>query len=205
MFLQKKTICTLVHSKNSADLLSITARLYCITQDYHIHRNPNAPSQKGIFCNSNKFALLLGFDGMIGNLRHLAPDEMGSFLLTPFIKFFIPFAKAAHVNVKIKHLNIVAHFFMDEMSILERVHTANPGAVVMVIHIPAADAVKNGRAFRHSREFTVFVSNKNLTTGGTGLAARDLESYLALAPKAPDAKELKARVAQLRHKAARLN
>jgi regulator of sirC expression with transglutaminase-like and TPR domain len=38
-----------------------------------------------------------------------------------------------------------------------------------------------------------------------GLAARDLESYLALAPKAPDAKELKARVAQLRHKAARLN
>jgi regulator of sirC expression with transglutaminase-like and TPR domain len=38
-----------------------------------------------------------------------------------------------------------------------------------------------------------------------GLAARDLESYLALAPKAPDAKELEGRVAQLRHKAARLN
>lgn len=38
-----------------------------------------------------------------------------------------------------------------------------------------------------------------------GLAARDLESYLALAPRAPDAEELKGRVAQLRHKAARLN
>jgi regulator of sirC expression with transglutaminase-like and TPR domain len=38
-----------------------------------------------------------------------------------------------------------------------------------------------------------------------GLAARDLESYLALAPKAPDAKELEGRVAQLRLKAARLN
>jgi len=38
-----------------------------------------------------------------------------------------------------------------------------------------------------------------------GLAARDLESYVALAPKAPDAEELKSRVAQLRHKAARLN
>jgi regulator of sirC expression with transglutaminase-like and TPR domain len=38
-----------------------------------------------------------------------------------------------------------------------------------------------------------------------GLAARDLESYLALAPKATDAKELESRVTQLRHKAARLN
>jgi regulator of sirC expression with transglutaminase-like and TPR domain len=38
-----------------------------------------------------------------------------------------------------------------------------------------------------------------------GLAARDLESYLALAPKAPDAKDIEARAAQLRHKATRLN
>jgi regulator of sirC expression with transglutaminase-like and TPR domain len=38
-----------------------------------------------------------------------------------------------------------------------------------------------------------------------GLAARDLESYLALAPRAPDAEELKARVAELQRKAARLN
>jgi regulator of sirC expression with transglutaminase-like and TPR domain len=38
-----------------------------------------------------------------------------------------------------------------------------------------------------------------------GLAARDLESYLALAPKAPDAVALKERVAELKHKAARLN
>ena len=38
-----------------------------------------------------------------------------------------------------------------------------------------------------------------------GLAARDLESYLALAPGAKDVEELGARLAQLRHKAARLN
>jgi len=38
-----------------------------------------------------------------------------------------------------------------------------------------------------------------------GLAARDLESYLALAPQAKDAEELAARVATLRHRAARLN
>lgn len=38
-----------------------------------------------------------------------------------------------------------------------------------------------------------------------GLAARDLESYLALAPSAKDTEELAARVAQLRHKASRLN
>jgi regulator of sirC expression with transglutaminase-like and TPR domain len=38
-----------------------------------------------------------------------------------------------------------------------------------------------------------------------GLAARDLESYLALAPSARDAEELAARVAQLKHQAARLN
>ena len=38
-----------------------------------------------------------------------------------------------------------------------------------------------------------------------GLAARDLESYLALAPKAKDADELAARVATLRQQAARLN
>jgi regulator of sirC expression with transglutaminase-like and TPR domain len=38
-----------------------------------------------------------------------------------------------------------------------------------------------------------------------GLAARDLESYLALAPKAPDGEELGGRVVQLRQKAARLN
>jgi regulator of sirC expression with transglutaminase-like and TPR domain len=37
------------------------------------------------------------------------------------------------------------------------------------------------------------------------LAARDLESYLALAPKAPDAEELRRRVEELRTKAARLN
>jgi regulator of sirC expression with transglutaminase-like and TPR domain len=37
------------------------------------------------------------------------------------------------------------------------------------------------------------------------LAARDLESYLALAPRAPDGKGLKDRVAELRQKAARLN
>ena len=36
-------------------------------------------------------------------------------------------------------------------------------------------------------------------------AARDLEAYLALAPKAPDAKELAPRARQLREKAARLN
>lgn len=38
-----------------------------------------------------------------------------------------------------------------------------------------------------------------------GFAARDLESYLALAPKARDAEELAARAAQLRQQAARLN
>lgn len=38
-----------------------------------------------------------------------------------------------------------------------------------------------------------------------GLAARDLESYLSLAPRANDAEELAARAALLRHKAARLN
>ncbi len=38
-----------------------------------------------------------------------------------------------------------------------------------------------------------------------GLAARDLESYLALAPKAPDAEEIEARVAELRRKAERVN
>lgn len=38
-----------------------------------------------------------------------------------------------------------------------------------------------------------------------GLAARDIESYLALAPQAKDAEDLAARVAVLRHKAARLN
>jgi regulator of sirC expression with transglutaminase-like and TPR domain len=38
-----------------------------------------------------------------------------------------------------------------------------------------------------------------------GLAARDLESYLALAPGARDAEDLGARLAVLRHKAARLN
>jgi regulator of sirC expression with transglutaminase-like and TPR domain len=38
-----------------------------------------------------------------------------------------------------------------------------------------------------------------------GLAARDLESYLALAPQAKDAEDLAARVAGLRHRAARLN
>jgi len=37
------------------------------------------------------------------------------------------------------------------------------------------------------------------------LAARDLESYLSLAPRANDAEELAARAALLRHKAARLN
>jgi len=38
-----------------------------------------------------------------------------------------------------------------------------------------------------------------------GLAARDLESYLALAPQAKDADDLAARVAALRQRAARLN
>jgi regulator of sirC expression with transglutaminase-like and TPR domain len=38
-----------------------------------------------------------------------------------------------------------------------------------------------------------------------GLAARDLESYLSLAPRANDAEELAAQAAVLRHKAARLN
>jgi regulator of sirC expression with transglutaminase-like and TPR domain len=38
-----------------------------------------------------------------------------------------------------------------------------------------------------------------------GHAARDLESYLALAPQARDAEELQARVASLRQQAARLN
>lgn len=38
-----------------------------------------------------------------------------------------------------------------------------------------------------------------------GLAARDLESYLALAPGAKDAEELRARAASLRQQAARLN
>jgi len=38
-----------------------------------------------------------------------------------------------------------------------------------------------------------------------GLAARDLESYLALAPGAKDAEDLAARVALLRHRASRLN
>lgn len=37
------------------------------------------------------------------------------------------------------------------------------------------------------------------------LAARDLESYLALAPRAPDAKGLRDRVGELKQKAARLN
>ena len=38
-----------------------------------------------------------------------------------------------------------------------------------------------------------------------GLAAHDLESYLALTPRAKDAEELAARVAELRLKATRLN
>jgi regulator of sirC expression with transglutaminase-like and TPR domain len=38
-----------------------------------------------------------------------------------------------------------------------------------------------------------------------GLAARDLESYLALAPRAKDAEELLARVRELKWKAARVN
>jgi len=38
-----------------------------------------------------------------------------------------------------------------------------------------------------------------------GLAAHDIESYLALAPRAKDAEELAARVAQLKLKASRLN
>jgi regulator of sirC expression with transglutaminase-like and TPR domain len=38
-----------------------------------------------------------------------------------------------------------------------------------------------------------------------GLAARDLESYLALAPRAADAEDIAARAATLRQKAARLN
>jgi regulator of sirC expression with transglutaminase-like and TPR domain len=38
-----------------------------------------------------------------------------------------------------------------------------------------------------------------------GLAARDIESYLALAPQAKDTEDLAARVADLRHKASRLN
>jgi len=38
-----------------------------------------------------------------------------------------------------------------------------------------------------------------------GVAARDLESYLALAPRAKDAEELQARLAELKFKASRLN
>jgi regulator of sirC expression with transglutaminase-like and TPR domain len=38
-----------------------------------------------------------------------------------------------------------------------------------------------------------------------GLAARDIESYLSLAPQAKDAEDLAARVALLRHQASRLN
>ena len=48
-----------------------------------------------------------------------------------------------------------------------------------------------GRALRRARLLRV--------------AARDLESYLALAPRAKDAEELQARVAQLKFKASRLN
>jgi regulator of sirC expression with transglutaminase-like and TPR domain len=38
-----------------------------------------------------------------------------------------------------------------------------------------------------------------------GLATRDLEAYLALAPRGPEAEELAARIAMLRQKASRLN
>ena len=38
-----------------------------------------------------------------------------------------------------------------------------------------------------------------------GLAARDLEAYVALAPRAPDAEELRGRIDVMRQKASRLN
>ena len=113
MFLQEKPICALVDTKNPAHLNRILASFHGGTQDHHIDRHAQKTSQKGVFGNGDELAFLFRVFRLVGNFSHLTPDEGGPFFLAPLVKFFIPLAETALVDVEIIDGRIVTDLLID--------------------------------------------------------------------------------------------
>ena len=83
---------------------------------------------------------------MISDFSHLSPDEIDILLLNTLVELLITFAETAHVNIHL--INISIGFFLKQVGILKSIHTANARAILMIVLVPAANAVDNRNALR---------------------------------------------------------
>jgi hypothetical protein len=101
---------------------------------------------------------------LVGDFSHSAADKGCAFLLAAAIEFFVAFAEAAHVDVKIVDLGIMTHLFFDQVGVFQRIHAAHSGTVFVVVNIPAADAVQQCDAPGRSGKCAGIVAHEDFST-----------------------------------------
>ncbi len=175
MFLKEKSVCALVDAEYSTDIQGIVPGLHCRTEDDHIHRYPNFSPQECILANSDELSLFFRVGGLVGYLCDLAPDKDRPLFLASAVELLVPLSKAPHVDIKFVDFRMVPNLFLDQMGVLQSIHATNPGAVFVVVHVPAADTVQQSHTARSTGKLPVFVPDQDLAAGGSGGIAQSLK------------------------------
>ena len=96
-------------------------------------------ADKSIFDLYDEFAFFIGCTCSVVYLRHLAADEVGTFLQDPLVELLVAFEGRAHVDIEVVYFGAGA--FMDKVGEFQSLHATNDRAVLVVVLIPATHAV----------------------------------------------------------------
>ncbi len=69
----------------------------------------------------------------LGDFGHSAADEFRPLFEQAVIEFFVPFAEAAHIDIKVIDRSL--GFFAEKMGELQGVHAANAGTIGVVVFV----------------------------------------------------------------------
>ena len=137
--------------------------------------NAQAGARKRVLGDGDELARFGGGCGLVRDLGDLAPDENGALLLAAAVKLFVALSVTALVDVEIVDAGVVTDLLLDQVGVLEGIHAADPRAVLVVVHVPAADTVQDGDTFRRAGKPAVFIPDQNFAARRAGGVAQALE------------------------------
>ena len=158
MSLHEKTLLIRAQIKEPGNIPRVRPRYHGRGKDNHIHGQFDEFACDGILRLDNQTSRFINASG---HTRTLAADEFHILFNNTVVKFFIAFAGGAHVNVKLIH--ICRSLFLEQMCKFERIHAANPAAVLIVVFISASNTVENGNGMRF-----LAVPERHLAACGSG-------------------------------------
>ena len=145
MPLHEEAVEVAAHLEELRHLPRIFPGLDARAEDDHIHRDAALLADEGVLHLDDELALLARLPGRVGDLGHPPADEMGALVQHPMVELLVALARRPDVDVEVVHLG-TGQTLPHQMREFQRIHTADFGAVLVVILVAGADAMDDGHA-----------------------------------------------------------